>query len=192
MRKKLFWRTSLIFGTQLATDEKVSMAKFQTDPTIIPGVMWNWKFRAQKDSPLSKFLRRISRGPFTWWTWTFGNVTYQSSDNFAGSFKPIGERKLFGVFPYIPSKFIRNVWGKVRKYLFWRTSPIFSTQLPTGKKVSQAKFHTDPKIIPGVMRNSNFWSTKRVPTFQSPLKDISSSFHRMDLNPWQCDLPEQR
>ena len=60
--------------------------------------MWNWKFRAQKDSPLSKFLRRISRRAFTGWTWSFGNVTYQSSANFAGSFKPIGEKKTFWSF----------------------------------------------------------------------------------------------
>ena len=45
-------------------------------------------------------------------------MTYQITANFAATLEEIGESKIFGLFPYIPSKFIRNVWGKVRKNLF--------------------------------------------------------------------------
>ena len=55
-------------------------------------------------------------------------MTYQIIANFAATLEGIGESKIFGLFPYIPSKFIRNVWGKVRKKLiltyfahFWHT-----------------------------------------------------------------------
>ena len=80
-------------------------------------------------------------------------MTYQITANFAATLEGIGEIKIFRLFPYIPSKFIRNVWGKVGKKLFPRTSPIFGTQLATDEKVSLAKFQTHPTIIPGVMWN---------------------------------------
>ena len=163
----------------MATDEKVSLANCQTHPTIIPRVMWNWNFPPQRDSPLSKFLRRTSRRPFTGCTSTFGDMTYQITANFAGTLEEIGESKIFGLFQYIPSKFIRNVWGKVRKTLFPRTSPIVGTQLATDEKVSLAKFQTDPTIIPGVM-----WNWKCRAQKDSPLSKSLRRISRRAFTGW--------